>query len=128
MKRMEADIYSQTAIPEKFFKNDSPSSATEASFAWNNALPKMQKMVGTCFGGTRITESIFCVTRQQYRFPRSNKKRMQKKWRKDQRNWNEQPAMYMVGGKDIVAHPEIVRKLQHQLDIQLNERMASVFK
>lgn len=43
--------------------------------------------------------------REQFRFPRSKKKRIRKKWAKDQRNWREVDArgdIYLVskGGND----------------------------
>lgn len=125
IKDMEQQIYGRFAISEKFLKNEPPSSATEMSFALNSNLPRM---IGTVLDGIKVISSIYCATREQYRFPRSKKKRIQKKWRKDQRNWREQPAMYMIGGKDILAHPEIVRKLQHQLDSRLKEQMAAAFR
>lgn len=125
MKDMEQQIYGRFAISEKYLKNEPTSSATEAEFKLNQGMPRM---IGSILDGIKVITSTFCTTRQQYRFPRSKKKRTQKKWRKDQRNWSEQPAMYMIGGRDIVAHPEIVRKLQHQLGCQLNERIAAAFR
>ena len=125
MKDIEQQIYGRFAIPEKLIKNVPTSSATETEFKLNQGMPRM---IGSILGGIKIIASTLCMTRQQYRFPRSKKKRMQKKWRKDQSNWREQPAMYMIGNGDVVAHPEIVRKIQHQIDSQLNERMAAAFR
>ena len=109
MKDIEQQIYGRFAIPEKFIKNVPASSATETEVKLNHGMPRM---VGSILGGIKIIASTYCTTRQQYRFPRSKKKRMQKKWRKDQRNWREQPVMYMFGN-DFVAHPENIVRLQN---------------
>ena len=45
--------------------------------------------------------------RVQYRFPRSKRKRIRKKWREDMKNWKweERHNAYMFGGT-MYVHPE----------------------
>jgi len=49
---------------------------------------------------------LYEETRYQYRFPRSKKKRIRKKWRKDRRNWKNAhvPKIYIINGM-IVMDP-----------------------
>jgi hypothetical protein len=68
--------------------------------------------------GIEIRTSPFALTREQIRFPRTKKKRIQKKWSKDKRNFTDRPGMYLIGSNIAVAHPEIYRKLKNTIDRQ----------
>lgn len=64
------------------------------------------------FGGVKIfVDPYFPTTRrEQFRFPRSKKSRMRKKWRKNPRNWREVDCrndIYFIGGRRDTAfvHP-----------------------
>ena len=74
----------------------------------------MTTHIGT-FGGIRIGTWSGCeqVVEQQVRFPRSKRRRIQKKWRKDKRNWEtkKESYMYVLNGKALVS-PEAMAMLQ----------------
>ncbi len=57
--------------------------------------------------GMEIRTSTLAVTSQQSRFPRTKKKRIQKKWKKDQRNYTRKPGMIMIGNTIALVHPAI---------------------
>lgn len=46
----------------------------------------------------RIVADKYCplTVRRQFRFPRSKKKRIQKKWRKDPRNWRDENVAFFI--------------------------------
>lgn len=44
----------------------------------------------------RIDPYCPATVRRQFRFPRSKKKRIQKKWRKNPRNWRDENVMFLV--------------------------------
>jgi len=41
------------------------------------------------------------TVRRQFRFPRSKKRRIQKKWRKDARNWRDERVMWLVDPRSL---------------------------
>ena len=66
--------------------------------------------------GMRIVQSVNAVSRKQIKFPRSNKKRMQKKWTKNNKNYDIRPAIFMVSG-NIIAHPAMVSELTRRVAV-----------
>jgi hypothetical protein len=68
------------------------------------------------FSGMRVTESVNAVSRKQVKFPRTKKRRLQKKWTKDIRNWETRPAIFMVSG-NIVAHPALTHELMKRVAV-----------
>jgi len=62
--------------------------------------------------GVQIVESILAVERRQVRFPRTKKRRIQQKWRKDERNWFSKPCAYLVADLGLVCHPLIAERLR----------------
>lgn len=57
---------------------------------------------------------------EQFRFPRSKKKRMRKKWAKDPHNWRTRSVpwdkAYVLGKQILVAHPEMIDRIQRQVE------------
>lgn len=51
----------------------------------------------------------------QFRFPRSKKKRIRKKWSKNLANYKPDPKVYQIQGK-LYAHPQTARRLKENLD------------
>lgn len=81
--------------------------------------------------GLPVRESELCMTRAQVRFPRSKRRRIQKKWAKQDRNFEEKPAVLVVdfgyvlggmglggpwGGKQIIVHPALMGLLNSAAD------------
>lgn len=69
----------------------------------------------TLFPGVQIVESILAVDRRQVRFPRTKKRRIQKKWQKQERNWRSTPAAFLLEGHTLYCHPVVARQLRDQL-------------
>lgn len=46
----------------------------------------------------RVIADKYCplTVRRQFRFPRSKKKRIRKKWEKDQRNWRDESVAFLI--------------------------------
>lgn len=58
------------------------------------------------------------VIREQVRFPKSKKRRIQKKWTKDPRNWRTRPdtAIYRINdpwrGEVLIGHPATAARIR----------------
>ena len=64
--------------------------------------------------GVDIISSELCVKKIQFRFPRTKKSRIRKKWSKDSRNYKITPTILKMGDK-IIAHPSLVQQLKNDL-------------
>lgn len=56
--------------------------------------------------GMRIIETTHATTETQFRFPKTKKKRIMKKWSKKQENLKQMPCMYLFNG-EILCHESI---------------------
>lgn len=69
--------------------------------------------LGNIFG-IKVISSPYATTREQFKFPRSKKKRIRKKWAKNYKYNNEYfkdvPGIWIVG-RNIIGHPTIIYKL-----------------
>lgn len=65
------------------------------------------------FTGIEVHQNSYMPKTQyrQWRFPRSKKKRIQKKWSKQKANWRYDPCVWRIGGVYYV-HPEIYEMLK----------------
>ena len=63
-----------------------------------------------------VSRDLGHLERYQFRFPRSKRKRIQRKWAKDPRNWRTRhvPKVYNMGGR-FVMDPISYRNLQREL-------------
>jgi hypothetical protein len=68
------------------------------------------------FNGMRIVVSELMADRVQFRFPRSKKKRMRKKWAKNPENWKYVPwdRAYRVGDT-LHMHPQMFERLRRSV-------------
>lgn len=66
--------------------------------------------LGSLFG-MAVYENPHCKVWTQVRFPRSRKKRMRKKWVKQDKNFEWRPGAYMISG-GLHAHPVIIQELR----------------
>lgn len=73
----------------------------------------MQGLLGA-ISGISVYQSAGAISRTQVKFPRSKKKRMQKKWRKDERNYDLRPAAFMISGK-LMVHPALMDNLKKRV-------------
>ena len=64
--------------------------------------------------GINIIKSELCIKRFQFRFPRSKKSRIRKKWSKDEKNYKQVPTIYQMGDT-IIAHPAIISQINNDL-------------
>ena len=64
----------------------------------------------------QIVESKTLVIRYQYRFPKSKRRRIRKKWRKDLKNYKTKPdPKYYFLNNRIICHPTMAEKLRKQM-------------
>jgi hypothetical protein len=59
-----------------------------------------------------LIENIYLE--EQYRFPRSKKKRIQKKWKRDKRNWGPMRGV-IVQGDNFYGHPSLIIPLRLEI-------------
>ena len=69
--------------------------------------------------GLHFYSAKWLAVREQYRFPRSKKKRIRKKWRRNERNWHTVPQrrIYRVGNC-IYAHPVVIDELMYWINMK----------
>ena len=70
-------------------------------------------------GGFRMIQSGYCTTRQQYRFPRSKRERIRRKWAQRERNFRHMPDQNMYVSRDqgaVIMHPATWRMLERELE------------
>lgn len=67
-----------------------------------------------CLHEIKIIESphMAATVRTQWRFPRSKRVRIRKKWAKRQENWRDCPVFWKVAGIGLVAHPSVMGMLK----------------
>ena len=68
--------------------------------------------------GLKIIEDTNLGSRVQVRFPRSKRKRIRRKWSKDQRNYVFKPdtAFYTnIKGGYIICHPSMADEIRRQI-------------
>jgi hypothetical protein len=68
------------------------------------------------FDEVRICPCLYFTDRKQFRFPRSKKKRIRKKWAKDKRNWKVVPeykAVFINGC--LYAHPDVLERIRKKV-------------
>lgn len=69
------------------------------------------------FDGFEVYESEFLVVRKQTKFPRSKKKRIRKKWAKQDKNWTTTPLPTMIRmGFKLFAHPATIARLKKEIN------------
>ena len=68
--------------------------------------------------GVRIIEDHNLVIKYQVRFPRSKRKRIVKKWNKQERNFKYKPDMsyYQTASGAIICHPAAKTVLKQYLE------------
>ena len=100
---------------------DQPINGSEASrferpefspLVWNDLLP-----------GLRIVSSHYMADRVQFRFPRSKKRRIRRKWAKRPENYKTVPwdKAWLIGGT-VYMHPIMVEKLKREIDRRNRDR------
>ena len=66
------------------------------------------------FSGPELFESPNLL--EQFRFPKSKKKRIRAKWAKRSCNWRPSSKIIsMDGGRKLICHPELIDKIRKQL-------------
>jgi hypothetical protein len=86
----------------EFFINPGNRTATGIDQMTMRSLAKMQRMEqglqNSIMDIMRLTIDPWCpmTVRRQVRFPRSKKRRIRKKWAKDQRNWKDVRVAFRI--------------------------------
>lgn len=58
---------------------------------------------------------------EQYRFPRSKKKRIRKKWEKNKKNWGPMRNIIAIGDNILMGHPCVMIELKRQSRKLMNQ-------
>lgn len=67
--------------------------------------------------GLKVYECPWMTVREQVRFPRSKKRRIRKKWAKQQRNYGQVPSSEVILLADAVhMHPATLQKFRRKLN------------
>lgn len=53
---------------------------------------------------------------EQFRFPRTKKRRIRKKWAARRENFRPDPNIYHIAGAGYVGHPATIAKMKGQLE------------
>ncbi len=82
----------------------------------------------TLFGTVELLPNpiVTPAMREQFRFPRSKKKRIRKKWRKRRENWRAMSVAYRLPGGQLIMHPSVYAQLQVELDRRRVEKGRSL--
>lgn len=89
--------------------------------AFHEAAETLKKIGTSIPPIIKVLEDINMVERNtfQFRFPKSKGKRIKKKWRKNRANWKtvcKPLPEVLVFNRNIVAHPDIARKIRKALE------------
>ncbi len=60
--------------------------------------------------GFKIFQSVHCVERKQFRFPRAKKRRIRKKWANRECNFKYIPRAYKMDN-NLYVHPSIYQQI-----------------
>lgn len=90
-------------------------------------LPRMEEahrlMTASLMNQIRIVSDKYCplTVPRQFRFPRSKKKRIRKKWMKDRRNWRDERVVFAINTDSIRSMRDPFGNTQlRQLQMQKN--------
>ena len=70
------------------------------------------------YTGMDIIENVYLMLRQQFRFPRSKKRRIRKKWTKREGNvrYQPDPNLYILDKQKVtVGHPATLAQLRREV-------------
>lgn len=81
-------------------------------------------MLSSPFTGIKLVADPWMFDRVQFRFPRSKKKRIRKKWAKDQKNYKNVPwdKVYKIGDT-FIMHPTLLDQVRKACDDQTYHRL-----
>jgi hypothetical protein len=65
--------------------------------------------------GFNLIVSPHCQKREQFRFPRSGKRRIRNKWANRERNYRYTPMAFRAPENTIYCHPSIAERLRSEL-------------
>jgi hypothetical protein len=77
--------------------------------------PELPFAPSTLFSGITILESEHCKERVQWRFPRSKRKRIRRKWAQREENVRYEPRAYRYQNDTLICHPSIAKRLREEL-------------
>lgn len=67
--------------------------------------------------GMQLQESSYLTKKEQYFFPRSKKKRIQKKCRKKYQHDVPSDEIYVIGGR-VIAHPVTMTRIKAAINMK----------
>lgn len=115
MRKAEDHFTSRIAqslgVPSHIFTGESSFSSSVSNA--DSLLRRFDPLGGLRFGGLALMPCPYMADYVQYRFPRSKKKRIRKKWSKDKRNWRWEPwkKAWQIGDM-VFAHPSMIESIK----------------
>ena len=85
----------------------------------------LDPLLGGGLYGLRIVTEPTLSKRVQVKFPKSKKRRMRKKWAKDQKNWKTVPldTIYQMGNT-LIMHPAMAERFRKVVQCQDQQRTS----
>lgn len=112
LAEMHAQMHKAMGVPSKLLMNPDMFSRTATALERmrEDAQPKLDRIHKTMMNQFRIVADKYCplTVRRQFRFPRSKKKRIRKKWAKDQRNWRDENVAFLIKTPKGTPHDDRV--------------------
>ena len=91
---------------------------TSSSTTQNTSFDKLRETLGNLLerkapASFKLVSSTLMSERKQFRFPKSKKKRIRKKWSKRESNYRYEPMkQYYIINDTIYAHPSVIKKIK----------------
>jgi len=125
-RALESRLMQSLGIPSELFTGTncySSASASTSLEAFNarlrSQLAQFPFPFARFYGALQLISAPYMTTYVQYRFPRSKKKRIRKKWAKDKRNWRHEPMKVIWQmGNTVFAHPAVIDRIKKAVDTQ----------
>lgn len=117
---MESRLMQSLGVPGELFAGENCYSSASASAALESFNARVRSSIqqfafpfSRHFGRLQFISSPHMTTYVQYRFPRSKKKRIRKKWAKNSRNWRHEPMKVIWQmGDTVYAHPAVIDRIK----------------
>jgi hypothetical protein len=107
---LDRKVMESLAIPNTLYSGESTSCASSMG------RPSPDSVYGYSNMRPKFISSPYMADFVQYRFPRSKKKRIRKKWAKDLRNYRYVPwkTVYLMGDT-VFAHPAVIGQIEREM-------------
>lgn len=118
-ERMPLKIEPEFSDPPRILRSFLQMPVIQRPAIINVAIPERGGPIMAEFMGLEVLPSPYMTEYTQVRYPKSKRKRIQKKFRKDASNWDSLPSRKIMRmGRTLVMHPQTLLKLQEEVHSQ----------